>query len=219
VGLDQTLIVLTGDHGGMPNAEWLKSHKVDAGRLDEDKLVEEGEAFLTRTYGAVQGGRWIAYQFNFNFYLNPAAFKQYDKLNRDELTARLGQFYRNESSGRDGIMHAFTAADVRLRTLPPGIFQKQILNSYNADRSGDLTLILRPNYVMPGSTAEHLSGYTYDRLVPLAIAGPQIKPGVYGHKAEVIDIAPTLAFFAGTLPPTGSEGRVLHEILRNETKP
>jgi len=72
--------------------------------------------------------------------------------------------------------------------------------------------------VMPGSTAEHLSGYAYDRMVPLALVGPQIQAGVYGQKAEIIDIAPTLAFFAGTLPPTGSEGRVLHEILQNEIK-
>lgn len=219
VGLDQTLIVLTGDHGGMPSAEWLRSHKVDAGRIDEGKLREEGEAFLAKTYGTVKGGRWIANQINFNFYLNPEAFKQYNQLNREDITNRLAQFYRMEASASAGIMYAFTATDVRQRTLPPGLFQKQILNTYNPDRSGDLILILKPNYVMTGSTAEHLSGYTYDRLVPLALAGPQIRAGVYGQKAEIIDIAPTLAFFAGTLPPTGSEGRILHEILRQETKP
>jgi predicted AlkP superfamily pyrophosphatase or phosphodiesterase len=219
VGLENTIIVLTGDHGGMPNAEWLHAQKLDAGRVDEDKLMEEGESFLVKTFGSVKGGNWIAYQANFNFYLNPEALKQYGKLNKDDVASRLARFFREETSTRYGILHVFSAADVRMNTLPPGIFHRQIQNTFTPGRSGDVVMILKPNYVMPGSTAEHLSGYTYDRMVPLALVGPQIKAGVYGQKAEIIDIAPTLAFFAGTLPPTGSEGRVLHEILRNEIKP
>lgn len=217
VGLDQTVIVLTGDHGGLPNTEWLRSAKMDAGRVDEDALRQKGEDFLAKTFGAMQEGSWLPYVANFNYYLNPAALKQH-KVERDEVLDKLSRFYREQAEGTAGILHVFTASDVRLKTAAPGLFQKQIEHSYTPGRSGDLILILKPHYVMPGSTAEHLSGYTYDRMVPLAIAGPQIKPGVYGQKAEIIDIAPTLAFFAGTLPPTGSEGRVLHEILRSEVR-
>ncbi|WP_141734110.1 alkaline phosphatase family protein [Oligoflexus tunisiensis] len=217
VGLDETVIVLTGDHGGMPSAEWLRAQKMDAGRVDEAGLQQQAEAFLVKTFGAAQDGSWLAYSSNFNFFLNPAVLRQH-KLERDAVLQRLKKFFQEEANGREAILHVITAEDVRQNTLPPGLLQKLITQTYTAGRSGDVLMILKPHYVMPGSTAEHMSAYSYDRMVPLVIAGPQVKPGVYGQKAEIIDIAPTLAFFAGTTPPSGSEGRVLHEILRSEVR-
>jgi hypothetical protein len=41
-----------------------------------------------------------------------------------------------------------------------------------------------------------------------------IKPGKYPRAASVADIAPTLAYLLDIRPPSGSEGRVLEEILK-----
>ena len=55
----------------------------------------------------------------------------------------------------------------------------------------------------------------YDARVPLVFMGQAwIRPGTYAEAAEPADIAPTLAFILGVPPPSGSEGRVLREILR-----
>ena len=45
------------------------------------------------------------------------------------------------------------------------------------------------------------------------LAGERIRPGVYANSAEVIDLAPTLSFILGLVPPSGTDGRVLHEAL------
>lgn len=65
------------------------------------------------------------------------------------------------------------------------------------------------------SGASHGSPYAYDTNVPLMFMGERwIKPGAYSQCAEVVDIAPTLAFLLRLRPPAGAEGRVLAEAVR-----
>lgn len=212
VGMENTIVVLTADHGGAPNPEWLKENRVDAGRVDETKLQALAEDFLKKTYGKTKKDNWLWGVSEFNFYLNMNNIEA-AKLDRDEVEQKLTQFFRRQIPGLEGIQDAFSGADVRARTLPPKLWENEILQTYVRGRSGDVVLIPKAYYIVPGATATHLSGYAYDRMVPLIIAGPQIKAGVYGQKAAVIDIAPTLSFFTGTTAPSGSEGRVLSEIL------
>ena len=68
-------------------------------------------------------------------------------------------------------------------------------------------------YIAGGAPANHVSGYTYDTHVPLMLAGPGVRRGKYAEGAETIDIAPTLSYLTGVLPPALSEGRVLHECI------
>jgi arylsulfatase A-like enzyme len=212
IGLDKTLVVLTSDHGAPPNPDWLQSVKVPAGRLAEKAIMEKGEAFLQKTFGKPAGGRWIFGISDLNLFLNQKAVRA-TKLDLAKVQDALAQFYRDAREFRDGVAHVFSSADVRRRTLPPQLWEQQILKTYIAGRSGDVVLIPRPHYIVTHSSTTHISGYAYDRIVPLIFSGPGIKPGVYGQKAEVIDIAPTLSFLTGTIPPSGSEGRVLHEML------
>ena len=110
--------------------------------------------------------------------------------------------------------HVFTSSDYRARKLPPGIFEKQIMRTYYPSRSGDLVVIPKPFWFEQDDTADHQTGYAYDRMVPLIFSGPLFKAGVYSDSAKIVDIAPTLSFVLGTLPPAVSEGRVLSEMLK-----
>jgi arylsulfatase A-like enzyme len=58
-----------------------------------------------------------------------------------------------------------------------------------------------------------MTGYSYDTRVPLLLFGGRFKPGVYTEQAKIVDIAPTLSFVLGVMPPTSVEGRVLGEAL------
>jgi hypothetical protein len=64
--------------------------------------------------------------------------------------------------------------------------------------------------VATGTT--HGSPYPYDREVPLAFFGGNIKPGRYPGLATPVDIAATLAAVA-KLPLAKTDGRVLTEAL------
>ena len=120
-----------------------------------------------------------------------------------------------------GIERVFTRWDYEMHRLPPGLWQKQIEHTYLPGRSGDVVIIPQPFYSQKDETAEvnHVTGYSYDRSVPIVMsweAGATdhgIRAGTYATHANVVDIAPTLSFLAGVLPPAMSEGRVLNEIV------
>jgi arylsulfatase A-like enzyme len=68
------------------------------------------------------------------------------------------------------------------------------------------------------NVATHGSPYAYDTNVPLMLFGTRwIRPGPAATYAEVVDLAPTLAYLLETRMPSASEGRVLAEILRTGT--
>ena len=56
----------------------------------------------------------------------------------------------------------------------------------------------------------HLTGFSYDRTVPLILAGAGIQKGIYPTRAKILDLAPTLSFILGILPPATSYGQILN---------
>jgi hypothetical protein len=139
-------------------------------------------------------------------------------LNTVDVRKKLGQQVRAQANIMDSIQYAFTGEDVRERSLPPGLFADQILKTYVEGRSGDIIFIPKPYHVYTKIPTVHVTGYAYDRFVPLMMAGPGIKPGRYGKIVDVVDVAPTLSFLTGTIPPSGSEGRILSEALKDGIK-
>jgi arylsulfatase A-like enzyme len=88
--------------------------------------------------------------------------------------------------------------------------------SFYPGRSGNVLYQLLPYWIpetQPVATT-HGSPWDYDTDVPLLWFGAGIVPGTYRDAAVVADIAPTLSALLGIEPPSGSEGRVLQEILR-----
>ena len=64
--------------------------------------------------------------------------------------------------------------------------------------------------------ATHGTPYGYDAHIPLILMGPGIAPGTYREHVALNDLAPTLAAILGVEPPSGAQGRVLTEALRDE---
>jgi predicted AlkP superfamily phosphohydrolase/phosphomutase len=136
---------------------------------------------------------------------------------------------------RDAIVTAFTS------TLPVDaiaqIFMKEDLvdvqgtDAFNADRSGDVVVTLKPPYQYDGATPGEVvafshffgqHGYLPD-LVDLenninmhsvfVASGPRIVSNKVIAGVKIIDLAPTIAFALGIDPPADAEGRVLCEIF------
>ncbi|MBC7693221.1 MAG: alkaline phosphatase family protein [Methylotenera sp.] len=209
-GLKNVVIVLTADHGGVNNPDYLAANKMNAGRVDEAAILRTAEAELVKKFGKLEGNeKWIPYVADLNFHFNSRAIQK-----KELKAAELENVLREILLKTIGIAHVFTATDHQQRKLPPGMHQRQILKTYYPGRSGDVIGMLMPNFITLGDTASHMTGYAYDRTVPLVLAGAPFKAGQYAQKAEVIDIAPTLTYLLGTMPPTLSEGRVLSEALK-----
>ncbi|MBC7712816.1 MAG: hypothetical protein H7177_05730, partial [Rhizobacter sp.] len=114
----------------------------------------------------------------------------------------------------EAFAHVFTHNDYDRKILPPGMHEKQILQTYYAGRSGDVIAIPKPFFVNDDvNQTTHMTGYSYDRTVPLILTGTAFKKEIFPKIVNIVDIAPTLTFLTGTIPPSLSEGRVLTEAF------
>ena len=212
-GLKNVLVVLTADHGVGPNPEWLKSVGQDAGRIDEKELLADVNGFLGQKFKLDKNSGWVQRVMELNFYLDREAIAK-AKQDLAVVERAIADYLLESKKWNEKIAHTFTEKDVRNRTLPPAVHETQILRTYYRGRSGEVIAIPKPYYVIGHSAATHLTGYSYDRSVPIVLVGNAIKPGIYAKAAQVIDIAPTLSFLSGVIAPSGSDGRILDEILK-----
>jgi predicted AlkP superfamily pyrophosphatase or phosphodiesterase len=206
-GLKDVVFTFTGDHGISPTVPYLKSVGFDAGSVDVDALTTKLNKALESKFGKADKGSWILSVHSFNFYLNlPAVAAR--KLNVADVESELKRLLEKEPAAA----FVFTRAEYEAHTLPPGMHARQIGKGYNAN-NGEVVMIPKPYYMEAGPVVTHMTGYNYDRSVPLIIAGARVRAGVYAKAVDVVDLAPTLSFLLGILPPSLSEGRVLHEAI------
>lgn len=215
VGLKNVVFAMTGDHGVAPAVQVAKPMGMDAGTFDKSLIQAAGE-HLEKKFGKSAIGPFILRVRSFNFYLDPAVILA-KKLRREDVETELKSFLiqpkANGEIGRAGVAEVFTRTDFEKKLFPTGRIGRQLRNTYIVGKSGDVVLIPKPFWVSEGPFATHLTGYEYDRSVPLILAGARFKAGVYAEPAEVIDLAPTLSHILGLVAPSGSDGRILHESL------
>lgn len=208
-GLKDVLFVLTGDHGVAPSPEYLSAAGVEAGRIDEHGLVKEMNLALNKKYGQPKQREWVRSSQDFNFFLDEENIRQ-AKLNLGAVEADLKEILIKNPA----FAHVFTGSEYENHQLPPGMFARKIEKTYYRGRSGHVVAIQKPFYINgTKGGASHMTGYVYDRTVPIIFSGFGIKNGLY-PTAEVVDIAPTIAFLIGVLPPALSEGHVLSQALK-----
>ena len=83
------------------------------------------------------------------------------------------------------------------------------------DTPGEVFITLvPPNYMGRPRNFQHGQPSDDDTHVPLILMGPGVRPGVYGAKAAVVDLGPTIAALLGVTPTEPVDGRVLREALR-----
>ncbi len=211
VGLKNTMIALSADHGGGHSAEYLTKYGIPSGRFDEPALRKDLNALLTTEFGQPpKGESWLPWSEDFSFYLNHPALEKKGEKSRFKAE----EILRTYLSAQNGAAFVITATDILLKHVPAGELGKKVLLTYYPERSGDVILIPKSGWSGTGDYATHLSGYSYDRYVPLILTGRGFKPGRYAQTAKIVDLAPTLSFLLGIVPPSLSEGRVLSEALK-----
>lgn len=207
IGLDKVLIALTSDHGFMNAPEYSASIGLGGARLNAAKLMAE----LNETLAARFAVKNLALRFSQpTIILDQAAIAR-NFLNRAEVEALAQRFLL----GFPGVANVYSRTQLESGTLPDMPLSILVLRAWNRELSGDLYVVQNPFTLFSGNVATHGSPYSYDTNVPLMMYGKTwIRPGKYPRAAAVADIAPTLAYLLEIRPPSGSEGRVLEEILK-----
>jgi predicted AlkP superfamily pyrophosphatase or phosphodiesterase len=218
VGLDQTLIVLSGDHGAPEAPEYMASLGMSTGRFAFDWFKTEGP--LTKAMQKkFSRGDLIAGHSHPYLYLNPNAIAE-----AGLRTAEVEQFVADELMKIPGIAYAMTRSDLLTGRITESPVQNQIRRSFHPTRSGNIHLVPE-HYWFLHSTEEaekmgigsiaaiHGSPWAYDTYVPIFFAGDGVPTQIIGRRVAPTDIAATLAAYLGVKPPSGSVGPVLMEVL------
>ena len=189
--------------------EFSASRRLDAGRIDPDKMIEGVNAALSAKFGE---GKYVTAWWNPNLYVDYRLLEE-RKLNSAEVEAAAQAFLRSYP----GVEAVFTRTQLENGQMPNTKLARQVTLAWHQQISGDIVVMNKPNWYLfakPTTYAStHGSPWAYDTNVPLAMYGPSwIKAGKYGN-SEVVDLGRTIAFILNVRPPNGCEGRVLSEIL------
>ena len=215
VGLENTLIVLSADHGQPEVPGHLHelgiddAHYFDTDALDKTPAIEA----IKKQFGIGEG-------------LIEAYFQPYIYLNRDLIRekgldqAEVEKAIAAELVKFDGVAAAVSSTALRTDSLPDTLLMRAILRNFHSKRSGDIYVIFEPNVFIndfDGLTvaSTHGSPWRYDTYVPVIFAGAGLKPSTVNRLITPYDVAPTLADYLGTKPPSGAVGNPLPEITAN----
>lgn len=213
VGLANTVIVLTADHGVAPLPELVEAIRPGAGRghrVSPGTVAAAVRARLDGRFGPVGAPGWIVYHEPPWIYLNVA------ELERRGIAVEAAEREARAAVEKvSGVHQAITATELRLLGQVP---RSPAALSFHPARSGNVYYSMRPYWLAEDheTGASHGSPWSYDARVPLLWFGSGISPATHTGTVSVADVAPSLAFLLGISEPGGSTGRVLSEMLRRE---
>jgi hypothetical protein len=206
VGLANTLVVLSADHGSLPLVENLRSQGIEARRASPDILKNAVQGAFDRRFPGVQG--LMAY-FATDIYFDEEVIR----LNRlDRATVERTAIDALMSTGL--VEKVYTHSDL-MTTYSADPQMRLFQNAFFQPRSPHLNVLVK-KYVylnsQPGGTG-HGTAHDYDRHIPIVFMGEKIKSGIYQAECGPEDIAPTLAHLLGLTFPREYDSRLLLEML------
>ena len=212
VGLENTLIVLSSDHGAPEAPGYLAQIGMPGDYVTPDNWDTAPAVARIKERFGISGALFEGYDHP---YLTLAAEV---RNNPDIDRVALETMISDELVTFEGVAYAIPSSRLREGSLPDNALMQAVLNNYHPGRSGDIYLVFQPEWFindMDGLsvTVTHGSPWRYDTFVPILFAGQGIAPQTVSRRVHTIDVALTLSIIAGTRPPSGATGEVLLEVL------
>ncbi|MBC8034264.1 MAG: alkaline phosphatase family protein, partial [Chitinophagaceae bacterium] len=169
VGKGAYLVFLSADHGVAHIPGFMKENKLPAGTVDDLAWKNDMNKMLAAEFGK---DNLIASLMNYQIYLNHG-FIDSAKLDENAIEERIIKYLEK----RDGVSRAFKTASISSTTLNAHV-KDMIANAYFPKRSGDVQIILDPNWIDSGAKGTtHGLWNPYDAHIPLIWYGWNIRPG------------------------------------------
>lgn len=214
VGLENTLIVLSADHGQPEVPGHLHTLGIDNAHYFDTEALDKTPAIMA-----------LKKQFGLGEELIEAFFQPYLYLNHDLIRekgldqAQVEQAVAAELLKFDGVAYAVSSTALRTDNLPDTLMMRSIMRNFHSKRSGDIYLVFEPNVFIndfDGLTvaSTHGSPWRYDTFVPVIFAGAGLPSVTVSRPVTPYDVAPTLAAYLGMKPPSGAIGIPLPEVLK-----
>jgi predicted AlkP superfamily pyrophosphatase or phosphodiesterase len=205
VGAANYVIAMSADHGVAD----LPEQNPAGGRQPAAAVRAAIEAAMKPSFGG--DGEYVTALSVVDVSFKPGV---YDRLKKDAATLAA---VRTGVTALSGIARVFTSDEIATaaaRTSTDPQIRAAAL-SYYPGRSGDLTVLVKENWIMPAAGTTHGTLYEYDRRVPVIIYGAGIHAGVHEEPAMPADLAVTVASIVGVQLPS-PDGHVLTGALQSK---
>jgi predicted AlkP superfamily pyrophosphatase or phosphodiesterase len=206
VGLRNTVIVLSADHGMPEMPEYMQELGFPAGRKYNEQVPELANRLGKKLFGVESIART---------FFRPSLYLDHDTVRKAGLDFnRVARQLAEELSAADSIGAARATSELLSREHS-GTARQMQLNSH-PQRSGDIYVAQAPYWFMfaKGAVAAmHGSPWNYDTHVPIIFAGAGIKADRLSRPVHPVDIAPTLSAVLEIPAPAAAQGQVLEEVL------
>ena len=206
IGKEQYLVFLTSDHGVAHNSTFIRNQKIPGGSYSHTALRKQIADSLQKIFGV---SNIIAHYMNYQFYLDDSV------INRAGLDKKaIKHFIADMLLKQPDVSRVVDLSDISNTTLPPQL-EMMLQHSYHPKLSGDLQLIIRPQWSEGNRTGStHGQWNPYDAHIPLVWFGWQIKKGKTNREVYMTDIAPTLAALLRIQMPNAAIGKVIEEVVK-----
>ena len=201
------LIFLTSDHGAAHNPGYASTLGYNAEFYTPANLSDSLKQYLKSLY---QAESLVGSVSAHNVYLDREAVEA-SGLDIVEVQERCASFLKK----LDGVSIVMTANELE-KGLKRSGFYAYLQNGFNADRSSDVSVLLKPGWISwyRKTGTNHGSPYSYDNHVPLIFSGKGIRPGSSDEGVHVADIAPTISSLLDIEFPSACTGRTLITYLK-----
>lgn len=204
VGIQNTLIILTSDHGLAYSPAFLASKHIPSGDFNPYSSLSLLGSYLNAIYGK---GDWVRYYYAQQIYLNHELIEA-SGIPFQEIQEHTAQFMIQF----EGVVNAVTSYTLQTSNFSEGIFYR-MQNGYHQKRSGDVIINLAPGWLEKQNGDSYHSSYMGDNHVPLAWYGWKIKRSTLTRPVSMIDIAPTISYFLDISRPNVSTGKIILELV------
>jgi predicted AlkP superfamily pyrophosphatase or phosphodiesterase len=222
VGLANTVIVVSADHGAAEIPGYLNEFGIDAKYFRPDALDPK----TLEKQPAIEA---LKKKLGIDKELIQSYFQPYVYLNHEVVQERglnLAEVERTvaaELEKIDGIWLAAPSSALADGSFPNTPLEEAILRNYNSKRSGDIYVVFKPAWFINDSdglsvASTHGSPWRYDQFVPVIFLGPGMPPQRVFREISTVDVAPTLSAILGITYPSGSVGKPLVEVLQTASE-
>ena len=222
VGLANTVIVVSADHGAAEIPGYLNEFGIDAKYFKPDALDP-------KTLEKLPAIEALKKKLGINRELIQSYFQSYVYLNHEVVQERglnLAEVERTvaaELEKIDGIWLAAPSSALANGAFPNTPLEEAIMRNYNSKRSGDIYVVFKPAWFINDSdglsvASTHGSPWRYDQFVPVIFVGPGIPAQRVFREISTVDVAPTLSAILGITYPSGSVGKPLVEVLQTASE-
>ncbi len=231
---DRLLVAVTADHGvqSMPEIAKLKNSKIDSGRIDFRNPRKEAHFISELPPARLEIERALAKKMNASFsadaplskafvlfFEEPALYLNWDRIAELKLDAeRVKRALRDIILALPGVQGVFTNSELMVTNANPSDLERAVRASFRADRSGDVIVELKKNWIWSYGNLNTTHGQPLpdDQHVPVMFWGASIKAGRYSDRIAPTDIAPTISDLLG-FEAGGNDSRVLPCVDQRRT--